>query len=347
MQQDKAIAMRDLINEAFKTFNALINSKTRDSINLEDAKIRFTLKQFEEYYDAFIKELNSNILEYKNYRIITEYINTIFKDFNYNQAHSINYYSDILNKNYEISFLTGLKNLHHLYYYKIADFIVDRYQNGKNCQLYKHFEFIIETNTKSKLKPEKSDNFNFNYLITNYNSVEDNLKWIKLIYDEIYEFKRWQIEFDEKIETENGIRYKYSDEYYPNFEELCNLELERMHKKLEILRQEDELFSPPVINTSENKKPPYRWNSSDTDLLELITALFHSNAIKRNDNKKITRKELMIYFQEIFDMELKHPESKLSRTSDRKKTLTPYLDKLKNTFENYVEEKDDRQRERR
>ena len=347
MEQEKALALRELINDAFKTYNALISEKTREGVNLEAAKVRFTSEQFALHYNAFIEELNNNILEYKNYEIVKEYIKACFHNFRKNEAHSLNYFSDILNKNYEIRFLTTILSLRTEYYHKISVLKDDSHYENTNCKLFIHFKNLIETKTDSIVKPEFYNIFIFEDLICYYKSVDEIQDSIKEINDKLFFFKQWQIENDEKIETENGIKYKYSDEYFPNFEALCQLELDRLYKKLEIENLIEETYQPPVRTESEKTQLHYRWNLSDTDLLELITALYHSNSIKRKDNRKITRKELMIYFQEIFDTELKHAESKLSHTSDRKKTLTPYLDKLKNAFETFVEEKDDKQRERR
>lgn len=356
MELEKALALRELINDASKTYNALISEKTRESVNLEEAKARFTSEQFALHYNAFMKELDKNILEYENYRIIKDYFNGIFNDFRKLDNNTLDCISKILKVNFEVEFLSGLKSLYIKYYELVAEFSDNYYDFYPNSPLYKYFFEQIKTSTGKEMKPIYYGDFEINELKTNYYTPKYIKEQIKKVFEAIYDFKQWQLEYDIKIETENGVKYKYTEELYPNYEDLCNIELDRLYKRLEIL----DLIEPPKPTTNKENdkendqtdlsdpgKPALRWSKSDTDLIELITALFHSESIKRKDNKNLTRKELLEFFEEILDIEVKHSESKLSRTSDRKKSLTPYLDKLKNTFENYVEEKDDKQRERK
>ncbi len=338
MEQDKAIALRDLINDAYITYNSLSNIKSRDTVNIDEAKARFTSEQFAAHYDAFIKELDSNILKYKNYQIIKEYIDNNFMVVFNNDYEQTENYKKLFQNSRDITFNAEIF-LNVVKYSKMIIEFQDKYTKHKPVgNLYPYFRKIANVETDYSFKPD----FDRNYDVKDYRGwvyrYEISEK-IKRFTDFLYDFKQWQVEYDEKIETENGIRYKYTDKYCPDFEVLCNLELEKLYKMLEIERMESEIYQPPVQNSSEDQKPPYRWNSSDTDLIELITALFHSNAIKRRDNKNITRKELMNYFQQIFDIQLKDPEGMLSRATNRKKNMTPYIDKLKQAFETYADDK--------
>ena len=83
------------------------------------------------------------------------------------------------------------------------------------------------------------------------------------------------------------------------------------------------------------------WQKNDTDLLELVTALFESGSIT-NSTKDLTRKEAINAFMGFFGMEIKDAESKLSRATSRKKDVAQYLSNLKTTFEDYAKAKDDR-----
>jgi len=84
------------------------------------------------------------------------------------------------------------------------------------------------------------------------------------------------------------------------------------------------------------------WKATDTDLLELIVALIETNSVLLNDSK-LSRKELVRNFEQIFSINLKDFESKLTRATERKKDTSPYLTKLKLAFDNYCERKLDRQ----
>ncbi|MHA1748712.1 MAG: RteC domain-containing protein [Promethearchaeota archaeon] len=84
-----------------------------------------------------------------------------------------------------------------------------------------------------------------------------------------------------------------------------------------------------------------KWLKSDTDLLELITALYESKAIN-NESKNLTRKDAIKYFAEIFSIEIKDAESKLTRATERKKDTSPFLTKLKEIFDEYCQKKYDK-----
>ena len=84
-----------------------------------------------------------------------------------------------------------------------------------------------------------------------------------------------------------------------------------------------------------------KWNTSDTDLLELIVALQESNSIVL-ENQKTNRKELIRNFEKIFNIQIKDPESKLTRATERKKDTSPFLTNLKQSFEDYCLRKEER-----
>jgi hypothetical protein len=88
-------------------------------------------------------------------------------------------------------------------------------------------------------------------------------------------------------------------------------------------------MSPPKI---------LHWKKSDTDLLELIVALNEPGSIFCN-NSAMTRKQIREFFENLFGMTIKDSESKLSKATDRKRDLAPFLTFLKQTFENYSKKK--------
>ena len=90
-----------------------------------------------------------------------------------------------------------------------------------------------------------------------------------------------------------------------------------------------------------NKNYDIIWNRTDTDLLELITALLESRSIN-NSNGNLSRKEAIDLFTVIFNIPIKDPESKLTRATNRKKDVSPYLSSLKEAFDNYAVRKEER-----
>jgi hypothetical protein len=87
-------------------------------------------------------------------------------------------------------------------------------------------------------------------------------------------------------------------------------------------------------------KTKIKWQKTDTDFLELVTALYESKAVN-NESKNLSRKDAIKYFAEIFDIEIKDAESKLTRATDRKKDTSPFLTKLKEAFDSYCQKKDE------
>lgn len=155
------------------------------------------------------------------------------------------------------------------------------------------------------------------------------------------DFQQWQMLYDNVGVADNLNAYFYSKLYYPNFITLCKSELNRYS-----LYQQD-TAEKAVTTTPQQYIPQYVWKSSDTDLLELVAAIYQNRSIERKDGKTLTRKELVDYFQQIFNLKIKDPEGKLTRATSRKLNITPFLDTLKIAFENYGEEKDEKQRSRK
>lgn len=81
------------------------------------------------------------------------------------------------------------------------------------------------------------------------------------------------------------------------------------------------------------------WNRSDTDLLELVTALYESGAI-RPSSGKFTKKELQVTLEKAFSHSVKGSGSKLTRARDRKNETAIFMEELKQAFSNYVTRKD-------
>jgi hypothetical protein len=117
--------------------------------------------------------------------------------------------------------------------------------------------------------------------------------------------------------------------------ELMNI-LKDVQKKLSL-----EQIKIPGLVMDKGDMSTLIWQKNDTDLLELVTALFESGSIT-NSTKDLTRKEAINAFMQFFGMEIKDAESKLSRATSRKKDVSQYLTNLKTTFEDYAKAKDER-----
>jgi len=115
--------------------------------------------------------------------------------------------------------------------------------------------------------------------------------------------------------------------------------------ELKPLEKETKLEQTIASGNSGNEYPAvdspstrYHWNASDTDLLELTTALLKSQTIVRQDGRKITQKELKEVFEKLFEREIKGAKNKLATAVNRKKSVTSFLDSLVDAFETYSRE---------
>lgn len=98
-------------------------------------------------------------------------------------------------------------------------------------------------------------------------------------------------------------------------------------------------YIPPQI---EKEMPKMKWHGTDTDLLELIVALLETESLRNMDDRKLSRKEAVKLFEEIFSFQIKDPESKLSRATERKMNYSPFLTALKEAFDKYCRNKSEK-----
>jgi len=72
---------------------------------------------------------------------------------------------------------------------------------------------------------------------------------------------------------------------------------------------------------------PVVWTGSQSDLVELLYALVESRSFNNGD---VQIKTLVLYFQNVFQVDLKYYYHKYTDISNRKKQRTVFLDRLKN-----------------
>jgi hypothetical protein len=199
--------------------------------------------------------------------------------------------------------------------------------------------YIPETTFQISLEinPEKIERFNFEKLQSECNIITPIAEKIQNIEDRLLQFRQWQIQYDELVfDKDIGSYHPLTEKFFSNFEDLCGLELERLRKRL--VFEDTRTQQCTTIMHEVEMKGNYTWNSSDTDLLELLAALHKSESIKRKDGKVLTRKELIDYFQTILGIEIKDVEGKLARATNRNAN-TPFLENLAQEFRNYASEK--------
>ena len=313
---------------------------------MEGDKNLFVEKHFKNFHEDFLDELTQNIIEYQDISLIYDYIIGCFEfieswnGFNYDENRRI------IKNNYETTFLIRLKmNIENGIGNVKALMEIDR--DAYPVGLHDIFTKVIAnessnvTEETKEYRPDFDVRFDYNKLKEECDLYSTNISKIKFINNRLYDLKEWQLKYD----VNEFYGYIFTPMFYPNFVELCNLELERLNKELE-LEQKDQRKSNvkhitpvetslhmPISETSLLSQ--FRWSASDTDLLELLAALHKSDSIQRRDGKPLTRKELVDYFQSIFGLEIKNMEVTLTKAGNRNNN-TAFLDMLAQEFRNFV-----------
>lgn len=355
MKTENAMSFKEFLVKANNVFWTFYSSQQHDEyVDINEIKDEVKESFFETFHNSFIEELKENIKEYQDIHIVSHYVRGCFME-----LEEWGYDSDlnviIINQGNEVTFLIKLKKAIETYANEIQSFMVyDRDGNPEGL-----FSIYYETikdldSSKEEKKEEYKPYFDIRFDYENMKAECDELKTTKdkiiFIHDRLNYLKQWQLQYDiDEGGIIDGIFYKFSPQYYPNFEKLCKIELERLEKNI-VLEQKMSLSVPKMQDvdsqTKKNIQSSYIWDSSDTNLLELVAALHKENIIKRKDKKDLTRKELIEYFSQLFDLQIKDVEGKLTRATGRNDN-TPFLDSLRIAFKNYGMEKEEKQRKRK
>lgn len=362
MKQKRAEEFQEFLNNATDIFLDLFTQKESALKNMAQYKEDFSKQKFIDAYTEFEIELADNILKYQDFDMIKVYVNKHLGHFYpYNNDHFIDLKKKLVDKDFEVEFLFRMiKNLDE-FTQTASDFCVfDETPNPSKLETY-FINTLYSSDSKQILdflydvipvnNPQRDERFVFRYLQFGCDLLPEIPDKIEFIHDRLYDFKIWQIQHDVTEIVDSEKEFKYSKIYYPDFEKLCNIELERLNTKLKLLQAHStsQQKTVPAVAPVEYEMPgfPLYWNASLTDLLELLTALFKVNAFKRKDGNDLNRTDLIAIFENLFGIEIKHVESKLTRATGRKIDQTPFINKLKLAFENYRQEKIDKLEKRK
>jgi hypothetical protein len=323
------------------------------------------IERLNQLHEDYIDELKENIESYKNNDYVFEYLHICFDNFLNWKGFSPETADAITVRNqYNVWLLLKLKKTLERYQIMISKWFTlnqNFTQPGKHmlisfrevlAEIYKmkymddtkllqNAEDLKEIQRHSVADPEIDTDFDFKKLKTACDNQPTVLAKIGLINQRLSEFRNWKLgDIDNDTVTRIQAKRELIDLYSPNFEKQCQNEIDSLRLKL---RPENK----PVTITSttlddDNAHTLYQWNASDTDLLELSTALLKIQAITRKDGKKMTHKEMNNAFEKLFDYQIKDAKGKLATAVNRKKSVTPFLDRLVVAFKAYSRERDEK-----
>jgi len=363
MNLSKAKAFNGFILEAKNAFDRVFNRKVTEE-ELEQIKATYTVAEIERYKAEFDAELFRNHMEYMDEELLYEYI-----QMNLKPIRSINFNlkkTEILRNGFEVSYLVGLMKAIEvqssfvdylmqtmvsydediskdvIYYSNLSDHL------GELSLAYNSVDGLGKLINEVKSMPPRDSRFNFEFLIVECNMLESNTERIKLITARLYEFEQWKIQNEKSLKRQGILLTDYDSILYPNFEKLCHIEIEKL-QKLDAIEKSAQATETPEMQSKTTvglSASDYVWKSSATDLLELAAALYQNKSVERKDEKPLTRKELIGYFEQMFNIEITDIEHKLTKASGRDNN-TWFLDNLSQQFRNYVAGKEAKMLKRR
>lgn len=356
MNLSAAKAFNGFILEAKNAFDRVFNREVTEE-ELEQIKARFINAEFQRFMYDFTDELLVNYKAYRVESIISEYVNLTISDVRY-IAFSDDIIALIIKNEWECNFLFSLKKEIENQVDFIAKFFkinpdFERIELMKYCKLLesieRHNNEGVDIITFGVGIPIKEHRFNFEFLLQECADLNNNVDRIRLLIGRLYEFEQWKVQYQNFFNCSVSDIAKHCDKDYLIFEKLCQLEIEKL-QKLDAIEKSAQAIDIPenqTVSTESTNTPDYVWKSSATDLLELVTALYQNKSIERRDGKPLTRKELIEYFQQVFDIKISDIEGKLSKATNRKVNQTPFIDSMKVAFITYAKEKEDKLDNRR
>lgn len=317
--------------------------------DISNLKNKFYDLSFENIYNDFEEEVRHNIVHLKNIDYIDNYLvcQVLPDEFKNQMIEFIKYtHKRIFKNNYEIKFLLDVYEACTNNFNKLLQLCYSENNTNYSNRLRQLFteemqkinpEFesiVLDTNPIHKNSISPVEDYSIEQLkleISELSTVKEKVKHVQTI---MFDYEQWflrEITCDTNPDVED-INFNDTEFY-----QFCEIELRRQKTMQELEKNEEK------TKTYE----PYEWVGTHTELLELFTALYHSKKLERVDGKEFTRKEFLDYIQDIFNVDIKDAEGKLTRATDRKNNRTPFIDSLRTAFEAYADGKEEKQRKRR
>jgi len=357
METTKAKFLNKYLLTSIIAFNDLLERNSLEEYEVNGELVYFKDIDFENHFNNFEKELREVILRTMDIEVALDYIDTCLQNIISWDGFNIYQYQVIFAKGQQVNLLYDLKEriekytnlVKSLFQFSDGDYpksLIEFYNETIKSTGLQIDENIIysRSTTNRESKPVLDIRFDYENMKAECDDLKSTHEKILFIHDRLYYFKQWQLQYD----VEEMFLYKFSPTYYPNFEKLCQMELERLDKKLELEKK----LNIPSIKVIESRLPekepaknPYKWNSSNNDLIELLTAMYMVNVLKREDGVKITHTELTDFFEELFNLEVKNDKATRAYISDPLTTRPLFLEKLKKGFNEYRESKTEKRPE--
>jgi hypothetical protein len=210
-------------------------------------------------------------------------------------------------------------------------------------QFYSKYIYFINVHNFLLQKPTGGENIQRDYIQMHLAELKTFFDHNRAFYsyyrsrmtqmDEIY-YTRGVFDVHAELEDfEEDEQYSTSHDYKlskiianEKFQGYLNLELAKLNGEIMQLPEGQKIF--PFNHP--------QWTASQTDAVELIYSLKASCSV---NNGNIEISELVAIFEFVFQIELKETYHKLLDITRRKKEMFVFLNRLKNSFQNFINDK--------
>lgn len=324
----------------------IVRERRATRIEIVAMKEQFRQTDFDQMFQLFDQEVRANIRTYKNIDYIDNYLEGSFPVIELLANMDDEFDHAIIKAGFEVSFFLQVFSTVKGYVEKLSNLYYaedDRYRYSSQlkdifCAVMQELQpsfTVDDIADEPEEEPEREDESKFDFLKfrQELDALPDDFARLSLIQSRLIDYEQFFIRHDRDF-----LRNRYGNSVFDQtvFYKLCRAEVKRYT-----------LPALPEKEVQQEQASIYKWAASSTDLLEMLVALLEQNAIRRRDGKKVTRAEMIKFFQSLFDVDMKDPEGMLARATNRKQNLTPFIDSLKMAFERYAEEKDEKQAKRR
>ena len=353
MKTKKAKLLNKFLLTAIKVFNDTSTQVSVAAYEIDGLPVRFSDHDFENLYYDFLEELQEVVISTKDIDIAREHIVVSLNDIVNWDGFTIDQEKVIFTAGHQVSYLINLKRNIEKYVSNVLDLCKRDNFDEISEELIEFYERTIaginpiHDPAFLKRRPpvqqkETYDSetiplnrFDLARLKVECEKLPDTLAKLNFMEDQLYDYRQLEIESKKDISLKKILANSH------NFEKLCIIEIERLQRKLERVQKYHE--EPVEDQHSSNElpvEPGFIWKGSDADLLELVTALYKAEAIKRRDGKKISFEEMLRLFEKMFNYQLKGPRDLQLASMGPNKITTPFLDSLETAFEAYFHERD-------
>ncbi|GIJ95810.1 hypothetical protein CAPN001_03790 [Capnocytophaga stomatis] len=216
----------------------------------------------------------------------------------------------------------------------------------ERTSIYKQEHYAHQT-LWAEISDEIWEHFDKKEVLVIFNCIEhipeDNLlEWFQDTFDrELNDFEINLITryYEIDILADKELRDRGAEHLEFIFKEIEPYENITSYIKNEIEKETDRCFILKLNNMGAIPQPenikPLQWKGEAIELAELVQALIESKLL----NPELTQKEIYSRFKAFFEIDFDH-EDKKKKIKNRTNTLTPFLEKLMISVENFITGKD-------